>query len=76
MVRQSKAKDGTVKYDSVSGTKGHNWMESEMVKVLEKEQYIDRSYYDNLVDEAVKSISQYGDFEWFTANDTELAKTA
>lgn len=76
LVRQSKAKDGTVKYDSVSGTKGHNWMESEMVKVLEKEQYIDRSYYDNLVDEAVKSISQYGDFEWFTANDTELAKTA
>jgi hypothetical protein len=34
-----------------------------MVTELGKEADIDRSYYDTLVDEAVKSISEYGDFE-------------
>jgi len=71
LVRQSKAKDGTVKYDSVSGTKGHNWMESEMVKRLKKEPFIDRSYYDELVNDAVESISLYGDFEWFVSDDAQ-----
>ena len=77
MVRKSKAKDGTDKYDAVTGTKGHNWMESEMVRILNKEDYIDRSYYDNLVTEAAESISKHGDFEWFTSDDVlEAAKTA
>lgn len=40
-----------------------------MVKELEKGDGIDRSYYDKLVDEAVKTISQYGDFEWFVSDD-------
>jgi hypothetical protein len=40
-----------------------------MVKELGKEADIDRSYYDKLVDEAVKTISQYGDFEWFVSDD-------
>lgn len=71
LVRQSKAKDGTVKYDSVAGAKGYNWMESEMVRRLHKETSIDRSYYDKLVDDAVESISQYGDFEWFVSDDSE-----
>ena len=34
-------------------------------KELGKEDGIDRSYYDKLVDEGCKTISQYGDFEWF-----------
>ena len=77
LVRKSKAKDGTDKYDAVTGTKGHNWMESEMVRILNKEDYIDRSYYDNLVTEAAESISKHGDFEWFTSDDVlEAAKTA
>ena len=29
---------------------------------------IDRSYYDKLVDEAIATISQYGDFEQFTSD--------
>ena len=29
---------------------------------------IDRSYYDNLVDDAVETISKYGDFEWFISD--------
>ena len=38
-----------------------------MVRQLGKEGAIDRSYYDNLVDEAVAKISEHGDFEWFVA---------
>ena len=40
-----------------------------MVRELEKEDDIDRSYYDRLVDNAVEAISQYGDFEWFISDD-------
>ena len=40
-----------------------------MVKVLGKEEDIDRSYYDKLVDGAVETISKYGDFEWFVSDD-------
>ena len=39
------------------------------MKELGKENDIDRSYYDELVDTAVESISDYGDFEWFTSDD-------
>jgi len=62
-------KDG--KYNAVTGTKGYRWLESEMVKSLNKQDDIDRSYYDRLVDEAVKTISKYGDFEWFVSDDSE-----
>lgn len=60
-------KDG--KYNAAGGTKGYRWLESEMVKVLDKENDIDRSYYDRLVNDAVDSISSHGDFEWFVSND-------
>jgi hypothetical protein len=56
-------KDG--KYSAVTGTKGFRWMESENVKLLDKERYIDRTYYNILVDKAVETITKYGDFEWF-----------
>lgn len=57
------------KYDSATGAKGYRWLESETVKILEKENDIDRSYYNRLVDEAVETISKYGDFEWFASSD-------
>ena len=60
-------KDG--KYYAATGSKGYRWMESEMVKELGKEDGIDRSYYNKLVDEAMETISQYGDFEWFVSDD-------
>lgn len=60
-------KDG--KYYAATGSKGFRWLESEMVKQLEKEDDIDRTYYDKLVNEAVDTISQYGDFEWFVSDD-------
>ena len=69
LLREAKDKDGNLKYSSATGAKGYRWMESEMVKELGKENDIDRSYYNKLVDDAVDSISQYGDFEWFVSDD-------
>ena len=57
------------KYYAATGTTGYRWLETAMVKLLGKEKDIDRSYYDKLVNEAVESISQYGDFEWFVSDD-------
>ena len=59
-------KDG--KYYSATGAKGYRWLESEMVRGT-NEKYIDRSYYNKLVDEAVATIEQYGDFEMFVSDD-------
>ena len=58
-------KDG--KFSAATGTKGYRWMESEMVKVLHKEEDIDRRYYAAMVDDAIASISEYGDFEAFAS---------
>ena len=69
LLREGVDKEGNVKYDSANGASGYRWMESEMVQTLGKENDIDRSYYDKLVDAAVEQISQYGDFEWFVSGD-------
>ena len=60
-------KDG--KYYAATGSKGFRWLESEMVKDLGKEGDIDRTYYDNLVNDAASNIALYGDFEWFVSED-------
>ena len=57
------------KYSAASGTTGFRWMESEMVAALGREGDIDRSYYDNMVNDAIATISKYGDFEWFQSDD-------
>lgn len=62
-------KTGEKSYAAATGTKGFRWLESEMVKQLDKQNDIDCTYYNNLVDEAVKSVSVYGDFERFTADE-------
>jgi hypothetical protein len=69
LVKEMKDKDGNVKYDSVTGAKGYRWLESEMVRTFNKENDIDRSYYDKLVDAAVETISQFGDFSYFASDD-------
>lgn len=68
-------KTGGKKYASATGAKGYRWMESEMVKELHKEDAIDRSYYDDMVNDAIAAISQYGDYEWFISDDTEESHT-
>ena len=69
LLREGKDKEGNVKYSSATGAKGYRWLESEMVRELGKEKDIDREYYNKLVDDAVETISKYGDFEWFVSDD-------
>lgn len=60
-------KDG--KYYAATGTKGYRWLEAEDVASAHMfPEFIDMSYFENLVNDAVANISQYGDFEWFTSS--------
>ena len=61
-------KDG--KYYAATGSKGYRWLESEMIRGT-NEAFIDRRYYDELVNEAIKTIEQYGDFEMFVTDTDE-----
>lgn len=79
LVRETLDKAGNVKYDAVTGSlkpdkTPYRWLETEAVKTLEKEQHIDKSYYNKLVDDAVDSISQYGDFERFVADEPYITE--
>ena len=65
LVKKVKGKDGSFKYDSVTGCKGYRWLESETVLDLKKE--IDISYYRRFVDEAIDTVATYCDFTAFTS---------
>lgn len=65
-------KDG--KAYAAPGSSGFRWMESQKVESLGLENDVDRSFYDNLVTDAVKSISKYCDFEWFVSDDPYVRK--
>ncbi len=76
LLREGVDKNNNIKYDSVTGTKKqgkgdevYKWMEAEMVLKLRLQDQIDRSYYNKLVDDAVETISKYGDFECFVSED-------
>jgi hypothetical protein len=56
-------KDG--KYYAATGTKGHEWLEADMVQELGKEDDIDLSYFEKLVNASIDDISKFGDYEWF-----------
>ena len=62
------------KYYAATGTTGYRWLESELMTASGNEDNIDRSYYQKLVDDAIESISQYGDYEWFVSNDPYIPK--
>ena len=57
------------KYYAAAGTTGFRWLESEVVRSSGTEENVDKSYYTKLVDDAVETISEYGDFEWFVSDD-------
>lgn len=61
LVRESVDKDGNVKYDSVTGTKGYRWLEAGTASIED----IDREYYNALVNKAIDTIAKYGDVEEF-----------
>ena len=48
------------KYYAVAGTKGFRWLESEVVRTLDKQDKIDRRYYDQLAEDAIKTIDKVG----------------
>ena len=58
-------KDG--KYYSVGGCKGYRWIEAETVKMFHLEKYINKEYYNTLVNNAIDHISEFGDFEQFAS---------
>ena len=57
------------KYNSVNGAKGYRWLESEMVKENNKEDDIDHSYYETLVNDVIDIMVAYGDYTWFVSDD-------
>lgn len=61
------------KYYAATGTTGYRWTESEKMLNGGNEEFIDRSFYDKLVDDAVESVSKYGDFEWFVSDDPYIS---
>lgn len=66
LLRESEnKKTGEKGYAAATGSKGYRWLESETVKILEKEDSIDETYYMNLVSEARTAIAKFGDAEWF-----------
>jgi hypothetical protein len=76
LLREGEDKDGNQKFSAATGTKktGKNagvyrWMEAEMVEKLGLQEDIDLSYYNHLCDDAIDTISQYGDFERFCSGD-------
>ena len=56
------------KYYAVTGTKGYRWLESEVVQSLGKDGDVDISYYEELKDEAIKTIEEFGSYENFISD--------
>ena len=53
------------KVGAATGCKDFLWMESEKVEQLGLQNFIDYRYFENKVDEAIETISQYCDFNKF-----------
>lgn len=60
-------KDG--KYYAATGTTGYRWLEAETMTSESNREYIDMSYYNKLADDAIDTIAEYGDFNWFVSDD-------
>lgn len=71
LLREQELK-GEIKYNSVGGTKGYRWLESEFVKLDGREKDIDMSYYAKLVWDARAAIEEYGDANWFIPADESI----
>jgi energy-coupling factor transporter ATP-binding protein EcfA2 len=53
------------KAHAVAGTKNYLWAEAETVKGLDRQNYIDVDFFDNLVEEAKLSIEQFTGYQAF-----------
>ena len=54
---------------NASGASGYRWFESDVIKNSKMESDIDRSFYNHLVDDAISTISEQGNYEWFVSDD-------
>lgn len=54
---------------AASGTKDCEWMETETVKAMHKENDILREYYQKKCDDAIKILKSFGDYEQFVKTD-------
>lgn len=60
------------KYNAVTGTKGYRWLEYEQVLELGWQDKVDYSYYNTLLQDAVDTISKYGDISRFIDEPEEV----
>lgn len=67
LVKRTDSKTGETKYVSATKAKNYLWMESEMVRLLNKPDDVDDQYYIAQVDQARDAVSKYCDFEWFAS---------
>lgn len=59
LLRKSKVKDGSVKYDSVTGAKGRRWLEAEKaLKTGKLEEFVDFGYWTEQADKARKQVEE------------------
>ena len=58
---------------AVTGTKGFQWQEAEIVRSMGRESDIDGAYFEKLITKAIDDINKFGDFEWFV-HDVERAE--
>ena len=58
---------GDDKFVSVTDSKDWLWLESETVKNLNLEDDIDLGYFEFKAEEAINTIKQFGDYEWFVS---------
>lgn len=59
------------KYSAVTGTKGYRWLQSAILRDLKKEDCIDLSYFERLVESARKHIEQFTPFSNLKENNHE-----
>ena len=57
--------ESETKFYAATGTKGFEWLEAEHVKTLDKEDDIAMSYFEGLVQDAMETLSNFGDATWF-----------
>lgn len=67
LLREGKAKDGSIKFDSVQKTKGYRWVESETIDKKRYKNMVDLSYYASHVDSMKEELAKYCDVEEFIA---------
>ena len=54
------------KFAYAAGAKGYRWLEAEMVRQYGLEDQIDRTYFETMKDDAIKTIEKFGDYAVFS----------